>query len=458
MKLHHVLVAAAAAAVSLVLAGSAPAAPAAGPTTFPTTAPAVAAEPTDGTHTPFVTVLYRNWDKWDANHDGKISVAEIDRLVADPALSGDDAAAAAAMKMCVRGRAGRELPPLTRAYFDQYNARALPIMARLTPDAAPKAADGSIADAAPATRPTTGPAGRPKLPPLAHWDIDYRVGRRALVSNGHGPAWQPAMVGLSTANLHQSATLGDCWLVASVGSMTVHRPESLRQLVRVEPDGSYTVSLHGTAPIHIPALTDSQRALGATSIDDGAWVAVLEQAIGRAKSAAHGGSTDIDGNDEIIGGDSMQAIGYLTGHKIHRITFAETAAERLPIRDRVLAQVRQNLMANIEDHRVITAGVDPPSFKPGSPQALALPHVPPNISKGHVYAIVGYDPNTDWVEIWNPHGQTFHPKGKPGTANGYETDHGRFRLPLAEAYSFYTSFTFEQDTPSTRPTGLTMAR
>jgi hypothetical protein len=28
-------------------------------------------------------------------------------------------------------------------------------------------------------------------------------------------------------------------------------------------------------------------------------------------------------------------------------------------------------------------------------------------------------------------------------ANGYETLHGCFKLPLADAYAFYTSFTFE---------------
>jgi len=64
--------------------------------------------------------------------------------------------------------------------------------------------------------------------------------------------------------------------------------------------------------------------------------------------------------------------------------------------------------------------------------------------------VLAYDAATDVVEIWNPHGQTFHPKGPAGLANGYETAHGRFKLPLAEAYSFYTSFTFELDAPAPR--------
>ena len=82
------------------------------------------------------------------------------------------------------------------------------------------------------------------------------------------------------------------------------------------------------------------------------------------------------------------------------------------------------------------------------PATGTLPRIPPGFQKKHVYAIVGYDPATDVVEIWNPHGQTFHPRSPPGLTNGYETTHGRFKLPLTDAYSFYTSFTFELDTPA----------
>ncbi len=418
----------------------------------PTTAPA---EPTDGKHTPFVTVLYRDWAKWDVNGDGTITVDEVNRAVADPAVTGDDAAAAAAMKMVVRGRAGHELPPLTHAYFDGYNAKAMPIIARLTPDAAPKAADGSIAPT-PTAGPTTGPAGA-RGRGLLNWDIDFRVSRKALASNGKGAAWQPDVVAANLSNLHQSATLGDCWLVAAVGSMSVHRPLALKQLVTVGPDGSTTVALHGVAPLHIPALTDSQRALGATSIGDGAWVAVLEQAIGRAKSVLSGGPANIDGNDEIIGGDSQQSIGFLTGHKIFRVTLSPTTAGRQARRDDLLPVIRRELVAAMAEHRVITAGVNPPRVEQGSKEAQALAHVPPNISKNHVYAIVDYDAKTDVVTIWNPHGQMYQPKGPDGLQFGYTTDHGRFHLPLTEAYAFYTSFTFERDEPTTQPAGLTRA-
>jgi hypothetical protein len=56
------------------------------------------------------------------------------------------------------------------------------------------------------------------------------------------------------------------------------------------------------------------------------------------------------------------------------------------------------------------------------------------------------------VEIWNPHGQSFTPKGPAGLQNGYPTVHGRFHVPLPEAYQFFSSFDFEMSGPTTQPT------
>ena len=71
------------------------------------------------------------------------------------------------------------------------------------------------------------------------------------------------------------------------------------------------------------------------------------------------------------------------------------------------------------------------------------PRIPPGITRRHAYAIISYDRRGDIIGLWNPHGQDFTPQGARGPVNGYPTAHGRFTLPLTEAYGFCSNFTFE---------------
>jgi hypothetical protein len=75
----------------------------------------------------------------------------------------------------------------------------------------------------------------------------------------------------------------------------------------------------------------------------------------------------------------------------------------------------------------------------------------PADSAGERYAVVSYARAHDLVGVWNPHGQEFSRKGEPGLANGYPAEHGRFTLPLTEAYTFCGNFAFEIPRPSSRP-------
>src|SRR4051794_30891109 len=112
----------------------------------------------------------------------------------------------------------------------------------------------------------------------------------------------------------------------------------------------------------------------------------------------------------------------------------------------------------MRDRRLVTTGVSAPTTQPAqSPNRQSGPStnpttrpslpIPPGINTKHAYAVLSYDADTDTLELWNPHGQQFKPKGEPGIANGYPTDHGVFKLPLVDAYQFVASFTFETDQP-----------
>ncbi len=50
---------------------------------------------------------------------------------------------------------------------------------------------------------------------------------------------------------------------------------------------------------------------------------------------------------------------------------------------------------------------------------------------------MAFDANEDRVTVWNPWGQTFHPKGPEGRENGFAAEHGIFHLPLPTMYQVF---------------------
>jgi len=66
------------------------------------------------------------------------------------------------------------------------------------------------------------------------------------------------------------------------------------------------------------------------------------------------------------------------------------------------------------------------------------------VNGNHAYAVLAYDPMSDKLTFWNPHGQTFNPKGPEGTANGYRTRKGVFEAALNEVAEWFGGFSWEK--------------
>ncbi len=430
------------------------------PATQPSTRPAIPAD----VHTPFVSVLLRDWPTWDRDGDGVLSKAEIDRAVRDPAVRGDDAAAAASLKLLTEGAAPAvHLPPLTRAYFEAYDRKLLALLRRrrLTPGAAtrPAAAETATADTidTPAAA-TTAPAARPavaaaRLP--ADWDL-YFAASRARIARGGPDPWPGRLVLDHT----RQGPLGDCYFVAAVGDLVARNPARVSRLATPVGGGQFRVAFPGCPAVTVGPLTDAELAISSTTAGDGVWLALLEQALGRTKSRAVAGTDDVEGVDQIRNGGSITfSIRLLSGHPAARFRFARTLEGRRAASAKWLPFLRQQLVDALDDGRMVLAGVSPPD--PVTPQQAAtrpaltrgtLPAVPPNVTLRHAYAVLDYDPVTDVVTFWNPHGQSFRPTGPAGLANGYPTDHGRFRVPMSQAEQFVTSFAWERPAgPETGP-------
>jgi hypothetical protein len=458
------------------------AAPATQPATHPATRPALQ-------HTAFVTVLLRDWSKWDTNGDGTLSIDEIDRVVVDPAVKGDDAAVAGTLKLMSRSTRVK-VPVFTRAYFLDYDRQALVLQSRtpkITPANAEAVTTDTIASGSATTMPTlviatTAPSTQPSRRRLAiNWDLYFIAGQKRI-SRGGDVVW-PAKFTLD--NMRQGP-LGDCFLVATIGAMVAHHPSDLTDLIKPLGGGDFLATFPNAQPFTLHPLTQSQLVLSSTSSGDGVWLAVVEQAYGKFREKAKG-SADEEGTDIIAnGGNPGTTLALMTGHQYRRVGFAVTAKRRVTDESRMLPLLRKELIAAFREGRLVTASVTPPILNPttqpttGSttapvqariappttmPIKLAttgpatrpmltaamLPKIPPNITTKHAYAVLSYDPATDMLEIWNPHGQQFTPKGPDGLANGYTTIHGRFHISAREAATFFTAFTFELSTPTTQP-------
>lgn len=328
---------------------------------------------------------------WDADKDGTLTREEIDRAVADPAVKGADAAAVVALKRAVRNTKYK-LPPLTR-------------------DAVVGLAANPGKD-------------RPDLGGMYSAALDRIAGaERELFPKG--------VPSLDT--LHQGK-LGDCFCLAPLGSMVCRDPKDVVKMIRKQPDGSYLVRL-GARDVPVPAPTDAELALTAAGGPDGVWVNVYEKAVGlvRVEKAKADGAASPSLIDLLAkGGSAGTTIELVTGHAIERFScrFAKDEAVGEKERAGKLDELRKQLTAAFAEKRLVTCGTASGVTTPG-------------VHGNHAYAVVGYDVKADEILLWNPHGQTFTPKGKPGPENGYPTKDGRFRLPLPEFVRTFAGVAFE---------------
>jgi Calpain family cysteine protease len=373
--------------------------------------------------TPFTKEVEAHFDAWDRNRDGALEAEEIDALVVDADLKGTSAAAVAALKAAQRS--GKyELPALTLEYFHKYEADV---------------------------------AGGKKPQPA--FDQTFSRGSRRI-SRSNRDLFADGVPSLESC--HQGP-LGDCFFVAVVGASIVRDPADVRSMIKQEGDASFTVSFPIGKATHVSALTDAELALTSTTGNDGLWLAVLEKAYGKLRTEGLPEEKQMASTTDAIarGGSTSTTIRLMTGHSVSRVGLRPRTGGKSGSRktdgdkqdgkseapaideaalnahlDATLPGLREQLVEAMANHRLAAAGTP----KEGK--------LPPGINGSHAYAILGYDRGTDVVKLWNPHGNTFRPKGEPGLENGYPTKAGHFEMPLAEMGRVFNGVTIETEKPA----------
>lgn len=223
---------------------------------------------------------------------------------------------------------------------------------------------------------------------------------------------------------------GDCYFEASLASVALTNPESIRDMIKDNKDGTYTVTFPGASdkPITVSRPNHLEQRLYNHSSKYGTWASVLEKAYGEYRSRYDAvpsqPSANTNGNKEEDqksssetpqdvaghGGIVAPAMKLLTGKDVWEITIAkniramEQAKEKMP--EELQEELAQHLGAAFapgHPHSPVAAVIS--QFQPGGDWA----HSVDGLTKMHAYSITNFEAagrGGGNVTIRNPHGGT----------------------------------------------------
>ncbi|HEX4129180.1 MAG TPA: C2 family cysteine protease [Pirellulales bacterium] len=354
-------------------------------------------------HQTFADVVREHFTEWDTNHDGRLDTHEIDEAIRRRGVHGEVAAALATIKT-------RERQALVAKVQDFAQTESQLTAADETPSG------------------TLDTAREDAKPFHAEGEFTRNLKRLANVNHRLFASEKPDFDAM-----HQGG-IGDCFFFSVVGNLAAHQPQRIRKMIVAEASGGYSVHFGDGEKVEVAHPSDVEIIINNStySVEDGIWLTVLEKAVGhrlQARSKSH--STDEEETDAIShGGSSRVIISMLTGHQTDLVSLRDPKHEP----DR-LAELRRVLPEALASHRLaaVSMAKEPPAGHTKIPR----------LGYGHVYALFGFDPATDRVELWNPWGNNFTPKQAPGVEHGFETKHGVFHVPLKTLYAQFSGVVIE---------------
>lgn len=354
---------------------------------------------------PFNAVVREHFSRWDRNHDGVLSVEEVDRLLVDPSVKEEAAAALAAI------------------HHYQTSKKHKP--GTMTEDYLTAAASGKEA---PTERRDEGET----VPHFRSLYATYLKHMKKVPREIFHTPDAPSLQGF-----HQGQ-IGDCYFLAVVAAAVARNPAGVKRMFQVHPDGSCELHFPDGRRTHVARLTDAEIALGSTTGQQGLWLNVLEKGFGQVRKRhpaslpGHAPATDVIGS----GGGETETIELLTGHKAEHLSFhhhAGSAAGEPELR--TLALKVRSVVHLAHAERLLACCATGKTVKTHG--------VPGN----HAYSVLGLDPDGKSVIVRNPWGNQYHPKGDPGLENGYPVKDGIFHVPVQDFVQIFGGITYETRLP-----------
>ncbi|MCA9803275.1 MAG: hypothetical protein KC777_14995 [Cyanobacteria bacterium HKST-UBA02] len=226
--------------------------------------------------------------------------------------------------------------------------------------------------------------------------------------------------------------MNDCFFMAALGGVAARCPALIEEMIEVHGENvgsrQFVVTFPGCGPVVIDEPTDAELSMYARGTKSGIWAAVLEKAY-----AVHvnGDNSSQTPQESLMGGSSDGAgIRAFTGGGFRNIRILAIDTDTL---DDVHIAINQGLKEN----RLVVMGIG------GScPKALAA-----GINDHHLYAVVGYNPGTRTVSLFNPLGDEPDGAGADGLyVRCGDPKDGIFEIPLEYAMTIFTNVQVSNNT------------
>jgi len=342
-------------------------------------APRVASMPPAAVH--FFAAVRANFSQWDINHDGRLTREEIEVAMQDARVTGEAAAALAALKI---GATDFDKLAETRSFA----AADIDEMERTLRD------------------------GR-KLE--ANYIAFFVVGLRKLKETPR-ELFAEGRPHLTAIRQYFTA---DCYFLSAVGAVAETNPTVLVRLITPNPDGTFMVRFPGQPAVRVSPPTDAEIATY-TAAKDGVWLSVLQKAYAlvRVRMEPKQAATrePLDSVGFRLGSTSVMEL--FTGHASRAILLG--GASEKGVRGSMVTQVRAALRTAFRDHRAVTASMN-----------------------RHAYAITAYDAAADVITVHNPFSVPGF-ETLSGGDNIARTSDGFFTISTAQLASSFVYVRVEQ--------------
>lgn len=349
----------------------------------------------------FAELFERNYTRLDSDRDGFVSEKEINRAMEDKTYTGEDAAIVSVLKKYHKELAG--------IYDESISGRSGVTMNDIFGLTRTRRREGLDSELV---------AGVEAMMEFARERLTG-AGCRDLYADCGDPLKS------ITPEAIKQGSVGNCYFLAALGSVAAVNPGAIKDMIKDNANGTFTVTFPGKDPITVDAPTEAEMGLYTAGSGKGIWPAVMAKAYG-----SYCGGADVP--EEATDGGSILHAGLriLTGRAVNSDHNTFTSLE----------SVHTSLSTALEQKQPVTAYINAEllslfGLADNQSDAAGLPC-------GHEYSVLAYNPETRTITLRNPWGSG-EPLGPDGNALDDAND-GVFRLSLEEFARNFSGLAYSQ--------------